>query len=52
MSRKAIKNRVRRGLRGGSFDIDSRFLRSSYRRRFVPVYRIRYFGFRLIARKK
>ena len=49
--RKAIKNRVLRALRGGSFDDYSRGLRTSVRNVDVPEFRYWAYGFRLIARK-
>ena len=42
---------IYRVLRGGAFDYgDSRLLRSTFRDRYLPVYRFWYFGFRLIVR--
>ena len=49
--RKALKNAVRRGLRGGSFGNGTWCLRTADRRRREPEDRFRYYGFRLIARK-
>ena len=52
MNSRAIKNIVRRMLRGGSYDVGIRYLRTSIRFRFEPERRYWYSGFRLIARKK
>ncbi len=41
-----------RVLRGGSFDIDSRYLRSSLRDRDVPEGRNRFDGFRLVIKRR
>jgi formylglycine-generating enzyme required for sulfatase activity len=49
--RKALRNRVLRALRGGSFDFDSRDLRTSSRDGSEPEFRYWCNGFRLIARK-
>jgi formylglycine-generating enzyme required for sulfatase activity len=43
------KNSTHRGLRGGSYDADSWFLRSTFRSRRVPVLRFRYYGFRIVV---
>ena len=51
MSRKAIKNAVKRVIRGGSFN-GTWDLRTSDRCWYEPVDRVRLFGFRLVARKK
>ena len=53
MRKKALKKRVLRALRGGSFDDGSWGLRTTSRNGFGPegLYGSRYFGFRLIARK-
>ena len=52
MRRKALKNKVHRVLRGGSYYGDPRFLRATDRGGNVPVYRYWFSGFRLIARIK
>lgn len=41
-----------RVLRGGSYNDDSRVLRTAFRNRFVPEYRIRLIGFRLVVRRR
>jgi formylglycine-generating enzyme required for sulfatase activity len=51
MRKKALKNAVRRALRGGSYLNNSRYLRSADRYWYGPEYRYRDYGFRLIARK-
>ena len=50
MSRKAIKNAVKRVVRGGSFNV-TWCLRAANRYGGGPEDRSRYDGFRLIARK-
>jgi formylglycine-generating enzyme required for sulfatase activity len=52
MNSRAIKNIVRRMLRGGSYDVGIRYLRSANRGRLEPGNRFWFSGFRLIARKK
>jgi formylglycine-generating enzyme required for sulfatase activity len=52
MRRKALKNAVKRVLRGGSYDYDTWNLRASSRNRREPEVRDRHFGFRLVARQK
>ena len=51
MRKKALKNVVRRGLRGGAYSDVSWYLRSSDRSRDEPEYRYWNYGFRLIARE-
>jgi formylglycine-generating enzyme required for sulfatase activity len=51
MRKKALKNAVRRALRGGSFNYGTWGLRTSYRYGYGPVDRDWSYGFRLIARK-
>lgn len=38
-------------LRGGSFYFGTWYLPSTYRYRFVPVYRIRGIGFRMVVKR-
>ena len=52
MRRKALKNAVRRVIRGGSYFDDTWGLRSTIRYLFVPEFRDKLVGFRLIARQK
>lgn len=42
---------IRRVLRGGSFNYDSRYLRTTDRYSFLPVNRLRLYGFRLVVRR-
>jgi formylglycine-generating enzyme required for sulfatase activity len=52
MRRKALKNAVKRVLRGGAFYYgDTGYLRTTYRDLDEPEIRSRAYGFRLIARK-
>ena len=52
MRKKALKNAVKRVIRGGSYYNDFWILRATDRVRVVPVYRVRRYGLRLIARTK
>jgi formylglycine-generating enzyme required for sulfatase activity len=51
MRKKALKNAVRRALRGGSFNDVTWILSSSFRNGYVPEVRYGEYGFRLVARK-
>jgi formylglycine-generating enzyme required for sulfatase activity len=50
--RKALRNAVKRVIRGGSYNSVTWGLRTPDRYRLVPVVRNGHFGFRLVARQK